>query len=242
MPVNPKELLEFLQSTPTVIVVVAFGLYLLKIFLEKRIEGIAGRFEEIAKASLQIKSEIRTEERGELVAFRVAVEKWEDFLQTVVFDYTMSAPSASDISLMYKKDKELYLDVKLAVVRVGIYLRDKELEQQLMGAVMMLRKSYYPIINEPMPRLIEIHVRLKAIEFKQAAFEKSLCTDLSFAPTEKEREESAALQKQMTEEMQRFSENLLKEYRGIAEQIVALKESMNKYIYAPIKKAAIDGD
>jgi hypothetical protein len=238
---NPKEFLEFFQSTPIVIVVVAFGLYLLKIFLEKRIEGIAGRFEEIAKASLQIKSEIRQEERGELVAFRVAVEKWEDFLQTMVFDYTMSAPSASDILLMYKEDKRLYLDVKIAVVKVGIYLRDKELEQQLMGAVMMLRKTYYPIINEPMPRLIDIRMRLKAIEFKQAAFEKSVYTDLSFAPTEKDREDNAALQKQMTEEMQRFSENLLKEYRGIAEQIGALKESMNKYIYAPINKAAIDG-
>ncbi|MEI6651340.1 MAG: hypothetical protein WCL42_02055 [Chlorobiaceae bacterium] len=45
---------------------------------------------------------------------------------------------------------------------------------------------------------------------------------------------------QLTEEMRCFSENLLKEYRGIAEQLVALKDSINQYIYQPVNSAQID--
>jgi hypothetical protein len=234
--------IKLVHDTSPVLLFMFVIAYFFKLFLEKRMEGIAGRFEEIAKTSLQIKSEIRQEERGELVAFRVAVEEWEDFLQTMVFDYTMGAPSAIDITSMYQTDKKLYLNVKLAVVRASIYLRDRQLEQQLMGAVMTLRKTYYPIINEPMFRLIDLQMRLKPINLKLAAFEKSTYTDPTFAPTEKDRDESAALHAQLTEEMQRFSENLLKEYHGIVEQLVALKESMNRYIYRASKSASIDAN
>ncbi len=237
---NPKEFVEWAKGTPIEILIILAALYLLKIFLEKRIEGFAGRVEEIAKTSLQIKSAIRQEERGELVAFRTAIEEWEDALQTMVFDYSMNLPSAADIASMYTRDKELYLKVKLAVVRAGIYLRDKELEQQLMRSVMKLRQTYYPLINEPMPRLIDLQARIKPYDIKLAMFEKSAFKDLSVAPTEKDREEYAALQAEMTEEMRRFAENLLKEYRGIAEQLVALKEAMNTYIYMPINHTAID--
>jgi hypothetical protein len=72
------------------------------------------------------------------------------------------------------------------------------------------------------------------------AFEKGNLTDLAFAPTEKDREEHAALQEQMTGEMRRFSEGLLKEYRGIAEQLADLKAAINQYIYRPIQRTDID--
>lgn len=243
-----KELIESYEALarhvapailPFILILVVIG-YFLKLFLEKRIEGLAGRFEEIAKTSLEIKKEIRHEERTELVTFRVALEEWESFLQTVIFDYSMTPPSKAAVETLYKEDKDLFLKVKVAVVKVGIYLRDKELEQQLMAAVIKLRQTYYPIINEPMPRLIDLQSRLLPYEIKRTSFEKSGFSDMNFAPTEKDRELQADLQNQLTKEMQHFSETLLKEYRGIAEQLCALKESINKYIYQPIHHTDID--
>ena len=236
-----KDLLEFfIKDVSPVLLVAVVAVYFLKVFLEKRLEGIAGRVEEIARTSLDVKKELRSAERNELVAFRVAVEKWENFLQTLLFDFTVGPPSKARIEPLFQKDNEFFLDVKIAVVRVGIYLRDEQLEQQLMAAVMELRKKYYPIINEPLPRLIDLQSRLLPIELKMAAFERSGLTDMSVAPTAKDREEHAALQAQLTEEVRRFSDNLLKEYSGIAERLVALKEAINQYIYRPIREAAID--
>jgi hypothetical protein len=221
-------------------VVTAVALYFIKVFLDKRLEGLAGRLEEIAKTSLEVKKDLRGEERSELVAFRVAVEKWENFLQTLLFDFSMLPPSKAQIEPLYSEDKELFLNVKIAVVKVGIYLRDEQLEQRLMAAVLHLRNTYYPLINEPLSRLIDLQSRLLPIEAKMTAFEKSGLSDMSVAPTERDREENAAIQAAMTEEMRHFSENLLGEYRSIAEQLVALKEAINQYIYRPIHEAAID--
>lgn len=237
-----NDLLEVFKNASPVLLILVVVAYFLKVFLEKRLEGLAGRVEEIAKTSLEVKKEIRSAERDELVAFRVAVEKWENFLQTLLFDFSMGPPSKAKVEPLAQKDNELFLEVKLAVVRVAIYLRDKQLEQQLMTAVINLRKTYYPIINQSLPRLIDLQSRLLPIELKLTAFEKSGLTEMSVAPTERDREEHASLQAQLTEEMRGFSENLLAEYRSIAEQLVALKEAINQYIYRPIRETAIDKD
>jgi hypothetical protein len=170
------------------------------------------------------------------------VEEWENFLQNVVFDFSMLPPSKAQLEPLYQKDKELFLKVKIAVVKVGIYLRDKPLELRLMAAVMQLRKTYYPIITEPIPRLIDLQSRLLPIERKMTAFEQSGLLATAVAPTVRDRNEHAALQARLTEEMRLFSENLLKEYRDIAEQLVALKDAINQYIYRPMEDAAIDKD
>lgn len=222
------------------LVVTVIAVYFLKVFLEKRLEGLAGRVDEIARTSLDVKKELRGEERSELVAFRVAVEEWESFLQTLIFDFSMLPPSKAQIEPIYQKDKELFLKVKIAVVKVGIYLRDQELENRLMSAVLQLRKTYYPIVNEPMPRLIDLQTSLLPLERKLAAFEQSGFSNMAFAPTPEDRQSHLAIQTKLTEEMRLFSENLVREYRGIAEQLVALKEGINVYIYRPIHEAAID--
>ena len=194
------------KASPTLLVTIA-AVYFLKVFLEKRIEGLAGQVEDIAKTSLEVKKDLRGEERSELVAFRVAVEEWENFLQTSLFDFTMLPPSKALVESFYEKDKELFLKVKIAVVRVGIYLRDQELEQRLMAAVVQLRTAYYPIINSHLPQLIELQSRLLPIEQKLAAFVQSGLSDARFAPTPQDRDEQNAVQAKLTEEMRRLLGN-----------------------------------
>ena len=237
-----QELLDFIKDNSPLVVVAIAVVYFIKVFVEKRMEGLAGRFDEIAKTSLGVKSKMREDERKELVDFRVALEKWEDFLQTLLFGFSPQTASDAYIKDCQDKDHKLFLKVKIAVVKVGIYLRNKELEQRLMAAVIKLRHTYYPIINESMSRLMELQSQLAPIRQKLAVYEQSRGMDMASAPTAADRDAHALLQAQVTQEMLRFSENLLKEYRGIAEQLVELKEAINAYIYRRIERTAIDKD
>jgi len=235
-----EEILKLLEESSPILVILAVFAYFAKDFIEKRLEGFVGRVEEIAKTSLEVKKELRGEERGELVAFRVAVEKWEYFLQMAVGDFTMVDPSKAQVTTLYEEDKELFLDVRIAVVKVSTYLRNRELEQQLMSSILKIRNVYYPLISEAMPKLIDLQAQLRLIENKLNAFQQSGMKDLACAPDQKDLEEHIRLQSMMTAEVGRFSETFLGQYRGIAEQMSELKESINYYIYRPIKESAID--
>jgi hypothetical protein len=223
------------------IAVAAMG-YILKTLFENRLERFEKSAEELRNTSLALKHDIRNEERGELVAFRVAVEKWENFLQTLLFDFSMMPALSADVTKLYASDKELYLEVRLAVVRASTYLRNQELELQLMAAVSRLRQTYYPLIGECMPKLIDLQAELAPIEMKLKRFADGSLQDPASAPSVMDREKSLALQQAMTNEIQEFSTKLIGKYQDIAEQLVNLKEGVNQYIYRPIKEARVDAD
>lgn len=237
-----KEILDLLKESSPVLILLVLVAYFAKVYIEKRLEGLAGRVEEIARTSLDVKKDLRGEERGELIALRVAVEKWQYFLESVVGDFTMLDPLKAQVTTLYKKDERLFLDVRIGIVRASTYLRNPELEQKLMGAILKIRHLYYPLINAAMPKLIDLQAQLGLIQNKLNAFEQSGMKDMTFAPTEKDRDEHLRLQAAMTGEVRDFSEKLLAQYRTIAEQMVDLKEAINFYIYRPIKGAAIDKD
>src|SRR5690349_21518126 len=121
--------------------------YLLKAFIEKKIDTVENKVTEIARTSLDIKKELRTEERGDLVDFRVALVRWEDCLLGSLTEFSCSAPSKADVNTFYALEKKLFLKVKIGAVRVSIYLRDEQLEQRLMGSIAKIRALYDPLIN-----------------------------------------------------------------------------------------------
>lgn len=235
-----EAMLKLLKESSPMLLFLAVLAYFAKVFIEKRLEGLAGRVEEIAKTSLEVKKELRSEERGELVALRVAIEKWEYFLETAVGDFTMMDPVKSLVTSLYEKDQELFLDVRIEVVKVCTYLRNRELEQELMSAIVNIRKVCYPLISDVMPKLIDLQGQLRLIENKLNAFQQSGTKDPINVPTEQDKEESLRLQSMITAELARHSETLVKQYRSIALQMNDLKEAINSYIYRPIEKTAID--
>jgi len=209
---------------------------------ERRADEIANRVEEIGRTSLDVKKSLREEEREALVALRIAVDKWEYFLQSAVIDFTMMDPAKADVRTLYESDRGLFLDVRVAVVKASTYLRRQELENQLTAAILKIRHIYYPLINATVPILIDLQAQLRIIDIKLKAFEQSGMKDMNFAPTEKDREENLRLQSMMTTEVGAFRDNFLAQYRSIAEQMFTLKEGINAYIYRPIKETDIDKD
>jgi hypothetical protein len=228
-----------MAATPTTAVIIVIA-YFLKVYLDKRVEGLAGRLDQIAQTSLDLKKGLRDEERTELVDFRVKIAEWEDFLQNVAFNYTMLPAAAASIEDIAQRDAEFFLKVKVAVVRVGIYLRDQQLEAELMQTVTNLRHAYYPLIFEALPKLIDAQTRLMPLQAKKSAYEKSNMTDLTVALTEQDRDDYAAADAQLTAELKQYSDELVKAYPPIAEDLNKLKEAINVYIYRPIHHTAVD--
>jgi hypothetical protein len=243
MSVDLYQLAKDLFAGASISAVIATAVaYALASYFGRRLDRIEKSAEEIRTTSLGLKKDMRGEERSELVAFRVAVEKWQDFLLRLVFDYTMAPPDKADIAKFYNEDNTLFLEVKIAVVKLGIYLRDAKLEQQLMDAVMKVRQIYYPLISMTLPKLIDLQAELAPIEIKRKHFADSGMQDMTFAPTIEERDKSAVLQAALTEEMRAFSAQLLAKYSEVAEQLVDLKNAVNKYIYRPVTQARLDAD
>jgi hypothetical protein len=237
-----QEILTLLKENSPVLIIIVIITFFLKSFIEKRLEGIVQRIEEVNKTSLETKKDIRGEERGELVEFRVAVEKWEYFLQTALTDYSMKNFLEFQVKDLYKTDKVLFLGVRISIVKSCIYLRNKELENQLLDAVLKIRKNYYPIINSLLPSMIDIKSKLFFYDNKILQFQKSGMKDMAFAPTEQDLKEYQQLHAELTEKMKTFSTLLTDKYKEIAEQLYDLKETMNSYIYRPIKETAINKD
>jgi len=250
-----KELFELLKkASPAMLALVVVG-YLLKVstetFIEKKLEGRETRATDVAKAeldiqneiartSLDIKKDMRSGEREELVEFRVAVEKWEDFLQGCLTDLTMQTPTETQVADLFKKDSDLFLEVKVRMVKACVYLQDEKLEIHLRGTVINIRKLYYPIILNSLPKLIDAQSQLAPIQFKLKKFQESGGKDMAFAPTQKDLEDSMRLQREMTAQIKEFAEALLAQYKPIAEQLDDLKTSINKYLYRPIQHTEIN--
>lgn len=233
---------EFLRENSPLLLGLTAIASLLKYWIEKRIEGVEERVTEVARTSLDIKKDLRNEERGDLVSFRVALAKWEDCLLGSLTEYTMQAPSATATNAFYKQDKKLFLTVKVEAVKVSIYLRNEKLEARLLGTIVKIRNLYYPLIYQTMPQLIDLQTQLMPLEAKLKKFRDSGMTDMAFAPTQADLELSKGIQAAMTAQMKEFADAVLAQYRPIAEHLVALKEEINTYIYRPIGSSALDKD
>jgi hypothetical protein len=256
------QIIQILKTTSPIIIALFVVIYLLKIWLEKRIEGLAMRSEQIAESSLRmqeeaaksnlelkaemartsldLKRELRHEERGELIAYRVAVEEWEDFLQRVLGNYAMQDAAEANVRSLYEEEAKLFLKVKLAVVAACVYLQTPQLEYELRETVIRIRKLYNPLIQQSVLPLIDLHAQLAPLETKLKKFQASGGQDMAFAPTPQDQERCARLQAAITEELRKFSEALTSQYRPIAEQLDSLKEQMNKYIYRRVEHAEVD--
>ena len=233
-------MLDLIKKSSPLMIVLVFCLYFFKVAVEKKIDGIEARVEAIGRTSLDVKKDMREAERESLVELRIAIDKWEFFMQNAVIDYTMMSPSKADVATLYAQEKELLGAVRIALVKSCVYLRDPRLEPQLLAAVSKLGQEYHRLVFQFLPPLIDAQARLIPLEAKMNKFKDSGFSDTASGLTEKDRAENLRLQTEMTAEAQKYSEELLKDYRDIAVQMNDLKESVNRYIYRPIEHAEID--
>ena len=242
---------EFFRDASLGALIAAIIGYLLKQYIERRWDGIEKaaqrrnelfdkQAEELRATSLALKQGLRTEERNELVAYRVALEKWQYFLETSLFDFSILDPAKVTIGTLYEEDKAAFLDVRIAIVRASTYLRNKGLEIQLMATVTDIRKLYYPIINEALPRLIDVRTQLAVIDDKMKRY--AATGNLADAPTPQDQTMSHDLQEQLTAATRDFAERIKTAYPQIAAKLVDMKDAINVYIYRPVTAAAVDHD
>lgn len=234
------EFYRFISTASPIVIFVMITAYYLNAAIKKRIDGLEDRMTAVASTSLDIKKDLRNEERAVLVDFRVNLTRWEDFLLRVLTEYANQSASQSDINTYYQRDSQLFLDVQTGAVKASIYLRDEALEQKLMASITKIRALYSPLISLALPQLIHLQSQLIAIDIKMKRFLASGLTDLESAPTEADEKLHKANNLAMTAVLKDFSDKLVAQYVPIAKQLLMLKSAINTYIYRPVETAAIN--
>lgn len=217
---------EFLKQNSPAMIFATVLVFALKYSLEKTLDHRFSKLGKVAEASLNVQQKMREDERGELVSFRSALEEWSYFLETCPFRFTGGSKSIDVASLM-EEDRKLFLKVRLTAVRAAIYLRDASLEQSLLANIVRLRQTYYPILNQFLPKLGDLQASISRIW-------------QTHAPTEADRAQNSQLQQSLTTELASFSESLLNSYPEIAKQMTGLRDNINRYIYRVVDPAEME--
>jgi hypothetical protein len=235
-----QEIYDLFKKASPVMLCVVIMAYFVKTAVEKKIDGVESRITELARTSLDIKKELRSEERSDIVAFRVALTKWEDCLLGGLTEFAGQVPSQATANSFYEEEKKIFLEVKIEAVKASIYLRDEQLEQRLMGSISKIRNLYDPLINRILPQLIDLQVQLIPLEVKMNRYRESGMTNLALAPTQEDLENNRRIQTAMTAHLKDFSDSLLAQYKPIAEELSGMKKDINRYIYRSVDTPAIN--
>lgn len=246
------ELLTLLKETSVSLIALVLSLTIISYFARSFIEDwFKGRFANlenllktslsIKETSLSIKESLRDQEQKELVEFRVAVEEWEYFLLTGIANVTMNAKSPDfKPAKFHNRDIDLFGAVRIAVVKASIYLRDPQLEAELLKTISAIRGMYYPLLAGAIQHILELQGEILPYMTRMNQFEASGLKDTAVALTADEARIVVDLRHKMSAELRGYAEGLVARYKPIAEQLYELKEKINVHIYRPLSSHEID--
>lgn len=228
------ELLKLFKDASPALVLLVIVAFFMRLYIEGLIKGRFATIEHVMKSSIAINEGLRDNEQRELVEFRIAVERWEYFLQTGIADIVLRSESTNfEPADFHRRDVELYGAVREATVKASIYLRDQALEAELMKTVAAIRHMYYPLLSGTMQRVLATQEQMLPLLGRMKQFELSGMKDLSVALSPDEAQQLIALRHTMTGELRAYAEGLVAQYRPIAEQLHELKQRINTHIYRP---------
>ena len=234
------DLAKLLTSTPIWILAIAALIYAGRSWFDAAVKSRFAGLEKRIDTSLEIGKGLRGHEQDELIAFRVAVEEWEYFLQTVVGDVTMSTEKPDfDAGAMGKTDQKLFGAVRMASVKASIFLRDPNLEGELLKTISMIRNLYYPMMQAAMAQIVDLQGQMLPYLIRVRQYEASGLKDLTVALNAEEAQVLIGLRHAMTAALQGYAEQLVANYRPIAEQLYELKARINVHIYRPVAEQRI---
>ena len=230
-----SELLTLFKDASPALVLVVVIAYFARQYLEGSIKARFSKLESLMQSHVALTQGLRTEEHKELVDFRVAIERWEYFLQTGIGDITMRSETAGfEPAEFHRRDVDLFGAVREAAVKASILLQDKALEVELLKTITAIRNMYYPLLAGTMQKVLAIQEQMLPFLVRMRQFEVS-GTDLAAALKPEEARQVTEMRHRMTEELRAYCEGLVAAYRPIAEQLYDLKERINAHIYRPVR-------
>lgn len=231
-----SELLTLFKDASPALILLVIIAYFARKYLEGMIGNRFATIEQLMKSSLAINQGLRENEQRELVEFRIALERWEYFLQTGIADITMRSESGGfEPADFHRKDVELFGAVREAAVKASIYLKDQTLEGELLKTISTIRNMYYPLLAETMRKVLDLQEQMLPLLSRMRQFEATGLTDTRVALDPAEANQLIGLRHAMTSELRTYAEGLVERYRPIAEQLYDLKQRINTHIYRPVK-------
>lgn len=235
------ELLKTLPETPFWILAGVAVIYVIRNLFEGGLKSHFANFEKRVASSFSIKEGLRGQEQQELVEFRVSVEKWEYFLQIGIGDLIMKSGSQEfEPSDFHSRDVKLFGNVRIAAVKASIYLRDPQLEVELLRTVSTIRGMYYPLLQTAIHDVLELQGQLLPFQTRMQLFEASGMKDTSVALNADEAQIAVGIRNKMSGALRTYVEGLVAQYQPIGEQLYELKDKINVHIYRPLTNHKID--
>jgi hypothetical protein len=235
------DILKLFEAASIPLIVAVLVAYLARNYIESAMKSRFANFETLVKSSIAIKESLRSQEHKELVDFRVAVERWEYFLQTGIADLTMQSESTTfEPADFHKTDQELFGAVRVAAVKASIYLRDPQLEVELLKTISAIRQMYYPLLAGTMQSVLELQGQMIPLLSRMRQFEAGGQRDVAIALNPDEGRILVGLRHKMSDELRGYAEKLVAQYRPIAEQLYELKQKISVHIYRPVQSAAVN--
>jgi hypothetical protein len=235
------EVIKALPLAPIWVLAIAAVAYVGRGWFDAALKSRFSTLESRLAGSLEIKRGLRTHEQDELVDFRVVVEKWEYFLQTGVADLmTKTESEAFDPNDFYERDKKLFGKVRLGAVKASIFLRNADLEVELLKTINAIRALYYPRVEATLRAVVDLQGQMQPYLNRIHLFEVSGQKDTAIMLNADEANVFIGLRHQMTGLLQAYAEGVAADIRPILEQLGELKSKINVYIYRPLTSAEID--
>lgn len=237
-----QALLDLLKKSPLLFLLFAVVM-VVKVYFDKRMEGLAEEIRDIGRTSLAVKQQLREREREELLAFREAIARWEHYLVSETAMLPQLLKSDRGLDDFYKRESDLFLEVTISSIRLRTLIRDDSLNKRVLDITVSVRKSYIPLVGELVARLFDINTRLAPIEAKLKQSPETGPPDSnSISFTQADRQQRLALLEKQTTLYADFQARLLDEYRNIAVKMEAVNDAINAYLYRPIEHVDIDND
>lgn len=228
------ELLKLFKDASPALVLLVVIAFFARMYLEGAIKGRFATLEQLMKSQIAIKEGLRDSEHRELIEFRIAVERWEYYLQTGIADIVMRSERADfEPADFHRRDVELFGAVREASVKASIYLRDQTLEAELLKTITAIRHMYYPLLSSTMQKVLATQEQMLPLLTRMKQFELSGLKDTSVALSPEEAQHLIGLRHAMSAELRTYAEGLVAQYRPIAEQLHELKQRINAHIYRP---------
>jgi len=231
---------KYLELSPVMLIM----LYLIKLIgkatYEETIKHLNSIKDDIRKTSLDIKQDLRKEERAALVDFRLALEDWQEFMFAGPFQFAMQEKGYMSVEELTAKDLELNNKLRNESVKTSIYLRDEQIENESRAVIAMYRKLLYPLVNHAISDLIDLKAQRDRYTAKESRFKETGGADPALLLTEKDREEAKKLDLVITARLKDFADRFAEQQPSIQKKLSELKDRINAYIYRPIENAGIN--
>ena len=241
-----KDVLKNLREQSPVMILCAIAIYFGRIYIEKKIDSVNKRIDQVSLASLKVKTDLRGVERDALVELHEALTEWEFHLFQGPSVMTSNDLSEEKIAHFYDKALEKELAVKLASAKLRVLVSDPTIDILVYDTQAKVGHTFLPPMKEMLEEAIQIRMEAEDVDLRLKPIVEAEKKG-ALSPEMQERggeliEIMKAVNVRRVALMKKSSERQLELYQPLIDAIADLKERSQALVYRKLRNDEIGTD